>query len=84
MGEWKHVLKKVNLLLLKILLVVEILKLYSWSEFESRLGQDFFLSTSSRPALRPKQSPIQWVMGAVSLAVKRPEREAEHSSPTIA
>jgi hypothetical protein len=38
----------------------------------------------SRPALGPTQPPIQWVPGALSLGVKRPEREADHSSPTSA
>jgi hypothetical protein len=37
-------------------------------------------STSSRPALGSAQ-PIQWVPGALSLGVKRPGREADHSSP---
>jgi hypothetical protein len=40
------------------------------------------LSTSSRPALGPTQSPIQWVPGALSPGVKRPGREADHSPPT--
>jgi hypothetical protein len=31
-------------------------------------------------ALGPTQPPIQWVPGALSLGVKRPEREADHSS----
>jgi hypothetical protein len=34
---------------------------------------------SLRPALRPTQTPIQWVPGALSLGVKRPGREADHS-----
>jgi hypothetical protein len=29
-------------------------------------------------ALGPTQPPIQWVSGALSLGVKRPEREADH------
>jgi hypothetical protein len=29
-------------------------------------------------------TPIQWVPGAVSLGVKRPEREADHSPPSTA
>jgi hypothetical protein len=35
-------------------------------------------------ALGPTQPPIQWVPGALSLAVKRPEREADHSPPSSA
>jgi hypothetical protein len=39
-------------------------------------------STASRPAPRPTQSPIQWVPGPISLRVKRPGREADHSPPS--
>jgi len=35
-------------------------------------------------ALGPKQPPIQWVPGILSLKVKLPGREAEHSPPTSA
>jgi hypothetical protein len=38
----------------------------------------------SRPALESTQPPIQWVLGALSLGVKRPEREADHSLPSSA
>jgi hypothetical protein len=49
--------------------------------FESRQGLGIFLFTTvSRPALGPIQPPIQWVTGALSLGVKRPERETGHSS----
>jgi hypothetical protein len=41
-------------------------------------------SKSSRPALRSTQTPIQWVLGALSPGVKRPGREVDHSSPTSA
>jgi hypothetical protein len=41
-------------------------------------------TTVSRPALGPTQSPIQWVPGALSLGVKRPGREADHSPPSSA
>jgi hypothetical protein len=48
--------------------------------FDSRQGQEIFLfSTASRPALGPTQPPTQWVAGALSLGVKRPGREADHS-----
>jgi hypothetical protein len=38
----------------------------------------------SRTALGPTQPPIQWVPGALSLGVKRPRREADHSPPSSA
>jgi len=40
--------------------------------FDSRQGQGFFLFATT--ALGPKEPPIQWVPGATSLQVKRPER----------
>jgi hypothetical protein len=40
------------------------------------------LSTSSRQALGSTQPPFQWVPGALPPDVKRPRREADHSSPT--
>jgi hypothetical protein len=36
---------------------------------------------SSRPSVESTQPPI-WVLGALSQRVKRPGREADHSSPT--
>jgi hypothetical protein len=54
-------------------------------EFDSRRGLGIFLfTTASRTALGPTQPPIQWVPGALSLGVKRPGREADHSSPSSA
>jgi hypothetical protein len=41
-------------------------------------------TTASRPALGPTQPPIQWVTGVLFLGVKRPAREADHSSPSSA
>jgi hypothetical protein len=53
--------------------------------FESQQGQGIFLfTTASRTALGPTQLPIQWVPRALSLGVKRPEREADHSPPPSA
>jgi hypothetical protein len=51
--------------------------------FDSRRGLGIFLfTTSSRTALGPTQPPIQWIPGALSLEVKRPGREADHSPPS--
>jgi hypothetical protein len=48
--------------------------------FESRQVLRIFLfTTTSRPALGPTQPPTQWVPGALSLEVKRPGSEANHS-----
>jgi hypothetical protein len=44
----------------------------------------FLFTTMSRMALGPTQPPIQWVPGALSLGVKRLEREADHSPPSSA
>jgi hypothetical protein len=42
----------------------------------------FLFTTTSRPPLWPTQLPIQWVPDALSLKVKRPESEADHSPPS--
>jgi hypothetical protein len=50
---------------------------------DSRRGPGVFLfTTASRMALEPTQPPIKWVLGTLSLGVKRPEREADHSPPS--
>jgi hypothetical protein len=55
------------------------------SLFESRQESRIFIfTTASRPALGPTQPPIQWVPGALSLGVKWPGREADHSPPSSA
>jgi hypothetical protein len=56
-----------------------------WSGFDFRRGLGIFLlDPVSRPALAPTQHPIQWVSGALSLEVKRPGCEADHSTPSSA
>jgi hypothetical protein len=42
------------------------------------------VATASRPALGPTQPPTQQVTGALSLGVKRPGCEGEHSPPSSA
>jgi hypothetical protein len=44
----------------------------------------FLFTTASRPVLGPTQPPIQWVPGALSLGIKWPGREADHSLPSSA
>jgi hypothetical protein len=44
----------------------------------------FLLTTASRLALGLTQPPIPWVPGALSLRVKQPGREADHSPPSTA
>jgi hypothetical protein len=54
-------------------------------EFESRQGLGIFLfTTASRMALGPTQPPIQWTPGALSLRVKRPRRDPDHSPSAAA
>jgi hypothetical protein len=45
---------------------------------------NFLFTTASRTALGPTQPPIQWIPGFLSLGVKRPVREADHSPPSSA
>jgi hypothetical protein len=55
------------------------------SGFDSRWELEIFLFRSmSRPALGPTKPPIQWVVGALSLGVKLPGRETDHSPPSSA
>jgi hypothetical protein len=51
--------------------------------FPAGLGM-FLFGTTSRPTLGPTQPPIQWVPGALSPGIKRPDREADHSDPSSA
>jgi hypothetical protein len=51
--------------------------------FDSRRGLGIFLfTTASRTVLEPTHSPIQWILGALSLGVKRLGREVDHSPPS--
>jgi hypothetical protein len=53
--------------------------------FNSQRGLGIFLfTTTSRMALGSTQPPIQWILGDLSLGVKRPGREADHSPPSSA
>jgi hypothetical protein len=44
----------------------------------------FLYSTAPRSAPGPTQASIQWVARAVSIEVKQPGREANHSPPSSA
>jgi hypothetical protein len=44
----------------------------------------FLFTTVSRTALEPTQPPIQWVVGALSVGVKRLGRETDNSPPSTA
>jgi hypothetical protein len=53
--------------------------------FDSQRGLGIFpFTTASRTALGPTQPPIQWVLAALSLGVKRPGREADQTPLSIA
>jgi hypothetical protein len=56
---------------------------WSWLDFRRHIwGSILNFTIESRPALWPTQPPIQWVPGALSLGVKLPGREADHSPPS--
>jgi hypothetical protein len=53
--------------------------------FESRQSLGIFPFTAAfRPTLGPTHLPIQWVPGALSVGVKGPGREPDHSPPSSA
>jgi hypothetical protein len=58
---------------------------YRSSRFRFPAGAgNFSLHHGVQTALGPTQPLIQWVRGALSLGVKRPGREADHSPPSSA
>jgi hypothetical protein len=46
--------------------------------------RNFLFDTASRPALGPTQPPMQWVPAALSLEIKWPGRDADHSPQSSA
>jgi hypothetical protein len=53
--------------------------------FDPCQGEETLLfSLTSRSALGPTQSPVQWISKAASPGVKRPEHEADNSPPSSA
>jgi hypothetical protein len=64
------------------MVIVLLYALDEWG-FESQQELGIFLFTIvSKPALGPTQLLIQWLPRALSLGVKRPGREAQHSPPS--
>jgi hypothetical protein len=57
---------------------------FPWRSYLVTPRLPFLFTTASRPALGTIQPPIQWVPGALSLVVKRLEREANHLPPSNA
>jgi hypothetical protein len=56
-----------------------------WPWFDSQQGQEISLySTASTLAVAPTQPTIQWVLGVLSLGIKQPRHEANHSCPSSA
>jgi hypothetical protein len=51
--------------------------------FSTALG-NFLFDTVSTAVLGPTQLPIHWVLKALSLGVKKPGRDADHSPPSSA
>jgi len=47
------------------------------------VARDFFLSQGSRLALEHNLLPIHGILQRFDLEVKRPERETDHSPPSI-
>jgi hypothetical protein len=86
----------INLLLLAPLSLSLSLRIYVSGETCRRAGvvrlflcppnavSFYFMTTVFRLALGPYHSPIQWVAEALSLGVKLPGREANHSPPSSA
>jgi hypothetical protein len=44
-------------------------------------GKRFIFTQRSLPALRPVQSPTQWILGLFTLGIKRPGHETDNALP---
>jgi hypothetical protein len=52
--------------------------------WQRQWGDSILFATVSRPALGATQSPIQWILGALTPGIKRPGRETDHLAPSSA
>jgi len=52
--------------------------------FLAGTGEEFLFTSECRLAVGPTKPPSQWVPGTISLGVKRPGRESNHSPPSSA
>jgi hypothetical protein len=74
-----------NLAAARVGYVEEITSIFGGKKkFVGKLKEIFLFRTASRTTLGLTQSPIQWVPWVLSLGVKRPRREADHSPPSSA
>jgi hypothetical protein len=67
-------------LIMYVYIILERRRLHLYLPWYLILGI-FLFTTASRTALGPAQPLIQWIPGSLSLGVKRPRREADHSPP---
>jgi hypothetical protein len=65
--------------ILQLILILSLDFSFSWYSDWLRAGD-----IMPRSALGPTHPPVQWVRGDLSLEVKRPGREADHSPPSSA
>jgi hypothetical protein len=74
----------ISLMVMKYDLHTFIRQCISWDSTSGWGKKIFLFSTASRTVLRPTQPPIQFVPGDLSLRVKQPTCEADHSCPSSA
>jgi hypothetical protein len=76
-------IRVVHFLAVLFSILMTVITMDRWFESQQRMGI-FLFTTVSRLVPGRTQPPIQWLSGALSLGVKRPECEADHSSPSSA
>jgi hypothetical protein len=55
-----------------------------FDSWQGQLRDVFNFAIASRPDLGPTQRPNEWIQAALSLGIKRPGRQADHSPPSSA